>query len=174
MKGTLLLSFIVLSLQMNAQSEFDKSIDKENGSVVYKGQVRFGDLKKEPNFSWFESGAQAYKPDTNAIKFLKKHLPGYNLVVLMGTWCDDSQVLIPKLYKTLQLTEYPLPQLELVGVDRSKRAKYIEHTLYRLEKVPTIILFKEELETGRIVEVVKESVETDLMRLIEADLKQKQ
>ena len=161
----------MLSFTAGAQgsvSDFDVSKDKE-GATVYKGQFTFDDLRKEPSFGWFQRGAEAYKADTNAIKYLKKELPNYTIVVLMGTWCDDSQNLIPKLYKTLELTAYPMDKYAMFGVDRAKEAKYIEHKLYKVERVPTIILYKKNMEIGRIVESVKRSIEVDLVQLIQKD-----
>lgn len=160
----------LLSVAAFAQSDFDISKDKENGMTVYKGALAFDDLKKESTFGWFQRGATAYTPDSNAVKYLKKNLPQYNLVVLMGTWCDDSHNLIPKLYKTLQAAGYPMKQIRLYGVDRAKQAKYVEHRLYQVEKVPTIILQKQHTEVGRVVETVKRSVEVDLVQLIQSNL----
>lgn len=171
MRQIFLILFLAISLNSFCQSDYDKSVDKENGSVVFKGQCSFDDLLKEPDFAWFNNGADSYQPDSNAILFLKKHLPDYDLVVLMGTWCEDSQNLVPKLYKTLQLTGYPISKLKLFGVDRAKEAKFGEHKLYKVEKVPTIILFRQKQEISRLVEIVEKSIEKDLVKLIEVDLK---
>lgn len=161
---------LFLSFASFAQSDYDVSKDKENGMLVYKGAFTFEDLKKEPTFGWLQRGVAAYTPDSNAVKYLKKHLQQYDIVVLMGTWCDDSHNLIPKLYKTLQAAGYPMQQLKLYGVDRAKTAKYVEHRLYRLEKVPTIVLEKQHTEIGRIVETVKRNMEVDMVQLIQRDL----
>jgi hypothetical protein len=152
--------------QQQTGSDFDISKDKENGAVVYKGQCTFEDLQKESSFGWLDRGTNAYKPDSNAVKYLKKHLGGYDLVILMGTWCEDSQNLLPKLRKTLQAAAYPMSKLSMYGVDRAKTAKNVEHRLYKLEKVPTIVVYKNYMEVGRIVETVKKSIEADLMAIV--------
>ncbi len=59
-----------------------------------------------------------------------------------------------------------MEQYLMYGVDRAKEAKYIEHKLYRVEKVPTIIVLKDNTEVGRIVENTKKSIEEDLMEII--------
>ena len=170
MKRALWVLFLSMNLHVLAQSDYDRSVDKENEAVVFKGQVNFGDFEKEPTFGWLQSGAEKYSPDSSSIKFLRKAMPTYKIVVLLGTWCEDSQLLIPKLYKTLQASNYPMEQLSMYGVDRAKQAKYVEHQLYRLERVPTIIVFKGFMEVGRIVESVDKTIEQDLTRIIKSDL----
>jgi thiol-disulfide isomerase/thioredoxin len=155
-----------MSFLSTAQSAFDTSTDKENGALIFKGSITFDDLQKEPSFIWYKSGVTAYKPDIATIELLKNELPSFQLVVLMGTWCDDSQNLIPKLYKVLQETKYPMRQLSLYGVNRVKECNHDEHILYSLKKVPTIILFRNNKEVGRIVENVNKSIEADLKNII--------
>lgn len=156
--------------QVPGTSDYDVLKDAENGAVVFKGQLTFDDLNKESFFSWLKTGSEKYKPDTNAVKYLKKHLGGYEMIVLLGTWCEDSQNLIPKLYKVLQASGYPMSKVTLYGVDRAKTAKYVEHRLYKLDRVPTIILYNNHNETGRIVETVKKNIETDLVQLIHKEV----
>jgi hypothetical protein len=100
------------------------------------------------------------------IRFLRKELPAYTIVVLMGTWCDDSQLLIPRLSKTLKAADFPMQQCIMYGVDRSKQTGGIESQLYNVQRVPTIIVYKGRFEAGRIVESVKKNIETDLLMII--------
>lgn len=162
---------MLTAMNVFAQSDFDRSTDKENGSVVFKGQVTFDDLLKESSFSWLQKGAGEYTPDKEAMTYLQKELPDYEMVVFLGTWCDDSKVLVPKLHKTLQAAGYPMRKYSMYGVDRAKTTKYVENKLYKIEFVPTIILFKKNNEVGRVVENVKKSIEQDLVDIIKADKK---
>jgi thiol-disulfide isomerase/thioredoxin len=163
-----LFAFLLISMSVStfAQSDFDKSKDPENNAVVYKGQITFEDLKAESSFNWFRDGTEQYKPNTKEVEFLKKNLKNYRLVVLLGTWCEDSQNLIPKLNKVLETAEFPMSQYQMFGVNREKAAKYAEKQMYKLEKVPTIIVFKGNKELGRIVETVDKSVENGLVKII--------
>jgi len=58
----------------------------------------------------------------------------------------------------------------MFGVDRDKQAKYVEHKIYKIKDVPTVIVFKDHLEIGRITETVKKSVEADLANIIRPDI----
>src|SRR4051812_18359450 len=99
-----------ISLSTNAQKAYTTSKDEETGAVIFKGPLTISDLEGEPTFGWFKKGEAAYQPDSTAIKYLRKELPAYTIVVLMGTWCDDSQYLIPKLNKTLSAAKFPMKQ----------------------------------------------------------------
>lgn len=57
----------------------------------------------------------------------------------------------------------------MYGVDRAKTTKYVENKLYKIELVPTIILFKKNAEVGRIVESPKKNIEDDLVDMIKKD-----
>src|SRR5690606_6999052 len=155
------------SIQSFAQSDFDRSIDSENGSLVFKGEINLHDLRAEESFSWLPKGIDSYSPDSASLEYLKKNLPSYNLIVFIGTWCEDTHILFPNLLKILQETGYPLEQLKIYGVDRGKETKYIEHKLYRVDRVPSFLVFRNHTEIGRITEVVQKSVEEDLMKILE-------
>jgi len=166
MKQFLLLLFTFLSVKSFAQTDYDTSVDKENGAIVYQGQFTFDDLSREPTFSWFRSGTDAYQPDPGQVAKLAAPLKDYRLVVLLGTWCDDSQNLVPKLYKTLQEANYPLASVTLIGVNRAKETKSRDQKVYDLQRVPTIIIYKAEKEIGRIVETAERTIEKDMAVLI--------
>ena len=82
---------------------------------------------------------------------------------------DDSQNLVPKLAKTLEAARFPMKQFVMYGVDRAKQTGGIESKLYDVKRVPTIVVYKGNVEAGRIVESVKRNVETDLAQIIHKD-----
>ncbi len=173
-KFFLTIAIIMMGYSVNAQSNYDILKDKESNQKIYKGVFTFQDLHAESSFGWLNRGTTSYKPDTNDIKYLKKNLPAYKLVVFIGTWCDDTHKLLPRFEKVLKLTSYPMEQYTMFGVDRDKKAKFVENRLYSIENVPTIIVFKDHQELGRIVESVKKSIEGDLVQIIKPDVDQKE
>ncbi len=105
-------------------------------------------------------------PKKNQPNYLRDHLKDYTIVIFMGTWCDDSHNIIPKLEKTLKEIDYPLSGVTMYGVDRAKTTKNGENKTYNISRVPTIILFKGGKEAGRITETVLKSVEADLAAIL--------
>lgn len=160
------IAILFLSLNASAQKTYTVFKDPENGSQVFKGELKLGDLSAEPTFTWYGKGMGSYKPDSASINYLRGTLPKYTIVTLMGTWCEDSQNLIPKLAKTLQDAAFPVAKFQLYGVDRSKKTNGIEAQTYNVKLVPTIIIFRGTEEVGRIVETVKDNIETDLAQII--------
>ena len=155
-----------MSIVSFAQSDFDISKDAENGNIVFKGLISVDDLKKESSFTWLQSGIDGYTPNAKDIDYLETELPKYKLMVGMGTWCSDSHMLIPQLFKVLQLTQYPMQQFTMYGVDRAKTTKHDEAARYDFKRVPTIILYDGNTEMGRIVENASKSIEADLEAII--------
>ncbi len=162
---TILLTTL-MSLTTNAQKAYTTSKDEETGSPVFKGPITFADLRAEPAFTWLKRGEASYNPDSAAIDFLRTELPAYRLVAVMGTWCDDSHNLIPRLSRVLDAARFPQQNLKMIGVDRSKQVDAPESKIYDVKRVPTIIIYKENKEVGRIVETVHKSIEQDLEKIL--------
>lgn len=169
MKSLFVAFLIMLACTAQAQKPYAISKDEETGGLVFKGPITLADLNGEPSFKWMKKGMEGYEPDANAVTYLTKALRPYTLIVLMGTWCDDSQNLIPKLAKVLQAAKFPMQQMAMWGVDRAKQTGGIENKTFELKKVPTIIVFKGNREVGRIVESVNRSVEIDLAQILQKE-----
>lgn len=171
MRKLLFIATLFISVNSMAQS-FEKSIGNTRDEIIYKGTVTFADLEKETTFKWFTEGAATYKPDAESITYLKKELKNYDMVVLMGTWCEDSHNMIPKLFRVLRDTDYKFTKFTMYGLDRNKQGRNNEEEKYRVTSVPTVILFSGEEEIGRITELVEKSVEADLEVIIKEYLEE--
>ena len=157
----------MMSIHAQAQTQsYTVSKDSVDGGLIFNGPISFGDLSKEQSFGWFKEGIELYKPYENVEGYLKTYLPEYSMVIFMGTWCDDSHFLIPRLEKVLQTINYPESKITMYGVDRAKTTKNGDEKKYDITLVPTIILFKDGKEAGRITETVKKSIEEDLAEII--------
>ena len=158
---------IVFQFQLaTAQKMFSTSKDRETGQKVLQGRINLSDLKQEPSFAWFNKN-ENYQPDSPAIAFLSTELPKFDLIVFIGTWCEDSQDLIPKLTKIISSTHFPESQLVMYGVNREKNSGGVESDMFKIKRVPTFILLKNRKEIGRIMEHVSTSLETDLAYMID-------
>ena len=152
----------------NLTADYEVSKDEMTAMDVYRGQFGFDELKNGKTFGWFRDGVKEYKPDVEKIAYLEKNMGQYNLVIFLGTWCDDSHNLVPKLYKVLTAADYK-GEYKMYGVDRDKTTKHDMQKVYGITLVPTIIVQKENMEIGRITETVKTSIESDLTDIIKKD-----
>ncbi len=151
---------------MSSAQTFVLQKDDQSKEMILKGQCRFTDVLAQPDYTWMKDTAR-YRTDGHAMSILKKELPNYELVVLFGSWCPDSHLELPRLYKVLQEAKMPLEKVTLYGLDRAKKGRDVEDKMYRVDRVPTIILFQNNKEIGRIVEAPQKSIETDLAEMIE-------
>ena len=94
--------------------------------------------------------------------------PGAEVDVFLGTWCGDSRREVSRLFVALGIAEAvgPLPfSLRFIGVDRSKVAPGLSERA-ELQYVPTIIVRRDGVEVGRIVETATRGIEQDLYDLL--------
>ena len=163
----LLIAIIALcTFSMNIQAQdFVRELDQKTDKPLLRGQITFKDITTESAFPWIHD---EYQANERIVSKLKKLLPKYRLVVFIGTWCEDTQYLLPQLYRTLQDASFDFNALEMYGVNRAKKGLNAEHQIYNLERVPTIIIMDRFKEVGRIVESVNSSIEKDLLDILEA------
>lgn len=140
--------------------------DSQSDAVVIKGQCRYADLIARPDYTWMKDTSR-YRADKHAMEVLNNNLHKYELVVLFGSWCEDSHLQLPHLYKVLKEAGMPLEKVTLYGLDRTKKGRDMEDKIFRVERVPTIILIQNHKEIGRIVETPQRSLEADLAAMIE-------
>lgn len=164
MKKLIVLIFLSMSFcSINAQINFPPPPE-----VMLLGKQPFSALKGNADFAWFDSGVMSYPPTPAYIDSLKKIKKPYTLYVLGGTWCDDTQKLLPQLYAVLKTYGKNVDtEVTLYFVDRDKKSPEGTESKYELKNVPTIIVLdKTNTEIGRIVESVKVSVEADLLQIL--------
>ncbi|NSL89094.1 thioredoxin family protein [Chitinophaga solisilvae] len=137
----------------------------QNGNdKVLKGKIEMKTLMQDESTAWFYKGVNNYQPNDRMLNYLKANRSNFNLVVVMGTWDETSRKVVPELYKVMITAGSPDEQVLLFGADEKMQTD--SPTDYKVKKVPTVIVFREGKEVGRIVGEPKESIEGDLSRII--------
>jgi hypothetical protein len=160
-----LFALIFFTMAAQAQFYYDVSRDEQSGQTMFVGRCTFDDLADEASFDWFTMSSDKYNPEPTITEELKKTLPSCQITIFMGTWCEDTHNLLPKLYKTMLLT-HCFTNYKMYGVDRSKKSKDNEQEAFKVENVPTIIVSKNGEELGRIVETSNGSIEAHLFKIV--------
>ncbi len=117
--------------------------------------------------TWREAIAAA-DPEVETARALAAVTPGAQVDVFLGTWCGDSRREVSRLFVALALASEtaPLPfTIRFIGVDRAKVAPGLSEGV-DLRYVPTIIVRREGVEVGRIVEHATRVIEQDLLDLL--------
>ncbi|MES2621672.1 MAG: thioredoxin family protein [Bacteroidota bacterium] len=156
MKAFWLPLFLLLQFSSFAQEKFKKVI---TGKLPLKIFAQDDELKQ-----WYLKEYESYQPNEAVLKKLKEHLADKRIVVVLGTWCSDSQRDFPHLMKVLDDIHFPHNRLVIYGINKQKSKPYRIASKYSITHVPTIILInKDGAERGRIIETVTISLEADLL-----------
>jgi len=113
------------------------------------------------------SEAMAAEPDLEAADRLLQTIAGAEVVIYLGTWCDDTRRELSRLWWALDsLGADEPPQLTYVAVDRSLTEPAGQVAEVDLIRVPTIVVGRGGNELGRIVEKSPHGIEIDLLALL--------
>jgi len=137
-----------------AQNQFEVLVERPNEKSL-KGIISKDVLLKDTSFHWYAENLKGYTPNADAVAGLKKNADSIQLLVFMGTWCEDSHVVIPKFFSILDAAGFPGDKVTLIGVDREKKTYSHLSEALNITLVPTIMVMKNGKEMGRIVELGK-------------------
>ena len=136
----------------NSAQPYQVSYDN---AKVLKGVLKRQDIENDTAFAWFKKNMQYGTTNAAAIDAFKKNAAKFKVIVFFGTWCEDSQNLVPIFFRLVDKSGYSEENITLVGVDRAKTTLDNLHTTYNIVNVPTFIIMKDGKEVGRIVEYGK-------------------
>jgi thiol-disulfide isomerase/thioredoxin len=126
-----------------------------DNAKVFKGLVTRQDIENDTSFKWFKANMQLGTANAPAIEAFKKNGSKFKMVVFFGTWCEDSQNLVPVFYRLVDKSAYPDSNITLIAVDRKKTTLDNLHTAFNIKSVPTFIVMKDGKEVSRVVEYGK-------------------
>jgi thiol-disulfide isomerase/thioredoxin len=124
-------------------------------------------LKSDPHSAWFYKGYDGYQPGHEALATLKElGTEGISIKIVMGTWCPDSRREVPHFMKILELWQFPEGMLTFIGVDNNKLSPVGDFEQLDIHRVPTFIIYKNNVEAGRIIENPVASLEQDMVNIL--------
>jgi thiol-disulfide isomerase/thioredoxin len=151
MKKIFFLLLIVITMNsMNAQTY--ETLKDKNGHKMLRGFITDSLLKTDTAFAWYSDAQEAYFPKENIVNIYKQHRDSVFFLIFMGTWCGDSQFIIPRFIKILDSAGCGKDKITIVAVDRKKKDITSLAEIFHITNVPTIIPFKNGKELGRIIE----------------------
>ena len=87
----------------------------------------------------------------------------------MGTWCGDSRREVPRMYKILDHSQVKPSQIQLINLNNSdtayKQSPTHEERGLNILRVPTLLIFENGREVGRVVESPVISLEKDILAI---------
>ncbi len=127
------------------------SYDDKNRKVL-RGLITRADIENDTAFSWFKKNYNLGRPDASAVAAFKQHANNFHILIFGGTWCSDTQNLLPQFYRLTDAAGYADSSITLIGVDNEKTTLDNLNKTFHLINVPTFIVLKDGKEVGRVVE----------------------
>lgn len=153
---------------VSAQNQYQILSERPNEKSLV-GIISREVLTGDTSFHWYANALKGYKPNTEAVAGLKKNADSIQLLTFMGTWCEDSHYIIPKLFTLLDSAGFSASRFTLIGVNREKKTLSHLAEALGITNVPTILVMKKGKEIGRIVEYGKTGLfDKDLAEILKA------
>ena len=161
MKNLCTLVFILITFGALAQK--DKSLI---------GKMELEQLKNSQHSEWFMNYYNSYEPQDEKLGQLKNALPkdDFKFEIFFGTWCPDSQREIPRMVKIFEKIGVKKDKYDLISVNRFKdlpEAYTNRSEKINLNRVPTLIFYKNGKEINRYVEFAQVSLLNDLLLIVQ-------
>ena len=124
-------------------------------------------LTHYPHSTWYLKGFDDYQLKTDVINnLLEINKEDITIKIVMGTWCPDSRREVPRFMRVLDAWQFPVAKVTFIGVDDVKQSPVGEYSSLDIQRVPTFIIFKNNIEAGRIIENPVTSLEQDMVNIL--------
>ena len=151
-----LLFLISATSGLFAQAQYEASQDPKHPEVkIARGLVNKYLIQNDTAYKWYSKNQVGYKPDTATINAFDRAKGKYQFVVFGGTWCGDTQFILPKFFKLQEISGLSDDVITLYGVNREKNSLGNIAKAFNITLVPTIIVMKDGKEVDRVVEYGK-------------------
>lgn len=153
--------FFFSSFSQN-HTKFDKRFQKE----ILIGTITLDAFQAPLCKKWYQKEYQSYRLKKKLVKKLKrKNQENLEIKVVLGSWCHDTHREVPRLIKILDEIDFPLDKLSMNALDSKKESPDFDANYFKIKKIPTIIVYRNHKEIGRIIETPKKCLERDLIRI---------
>ncbi|AEW00621.1 hypothetical protein Niako_4361 [Niastella koreensis GR20-10] len=146
-----------------------EATDKK-GNLILLGKCTRERLVRAPFDVWYTKNFEAYTVDSTTANQIKPLLKNKQFLLFMGTWCGDSRREVPRLYKILDYCRVKPSQVQLITLNNSdtayKQSPGHEERGLNIRRVPTLLIFENQREVGRVVESPVTSLEKDILAIV--------
>lgn len=146
------IAFSFITISCNSYKHVQYETIYKGKEKTLKGVLNRSVIESDTAFPWFKENMKWGNNDANTINTFKTKADKFNLVVFGGTWCEDTQNILPKFYKLIAESNYSEKKILMLGVDRKKNTIDSLNVQYKITNVPTFIVMHKGKEVGRVVE----------------------
>jgi len=164
----------VAGINANSSQKPESKTDNTHQTVNYSEQSTWllgyfnpVQLKREPHSVWFYKGYDDYQPAPEAMSSLNGiNHEGITIKIVLGTWCPDSRREVPRFMKVTDTWKFPSDMVTFIGVDNGKNSPIGGYGELDIQRVPTFIIYRNNIEAGRIIENPVTSLEQDIVSIL--------
>lgn len=157
-KMLMLLAILIVTVNnLSAQVQYEITADEKHPEVsILRGMIdKYVIAEDTASFNWYAPSQKIYQPDTAVLGSMQRTKAKIKYVLFGGTWCEDTQFILPKFFKLQEKSGVPDKNITFFGVNREKKALGNIAEAFNITNVPTIIVMKDGKEAGRVVEYGK-------------------
>jgi thiol-disulfide isomerase/thioredoxin len=157
MKKIILTSTMVLAIlgSINAQTPYTNTMNEKKETILNGIITKYAIANNEALKTWYGTNQASYKPDAAVLAAMEAAKGKVQFVVFGGTWCEDTQFILPRFFKLQEQAGIADNSISFYGVDRAKKTLGNLNDAFKITNVPTIIVMKDGKEVGRVVEYGK-------------------
>mgnify|MGYP003495164171 FL=1 len=154
---TTLLVTVLFTSGLYSQAQYEIIKDETHPQeFILRGIINKYLVQNDTAYSkWYGNSFNMYKPDTATLSAFEKTKGKVQFVVFGGTWCEDTQFILPKFFKLQEMSGVADNRISLFGVNREKKSLASITDAVNIINVPTIVIMKDGKEAGRVVEYGK-------------------
>jgi len=146
----------LVSYGAGAQAQYEISQDPKHPEVkVLRGIINKYLVQNDTAFQWYKANQRFYNPDSSTLNAMERTKNRIQYVIFGGTWCEDTQFIIPQFFKLQEMSGVPDSMVTFFGVNRPKKSLANIADAFGITNVPTIIAMRDGKEIGRVVEYGK-------------------
>lgn len=120
-----------------------------------------------PHDEWYNPEYEKYMPDEGLVhKIAATNVSDVSVLIVLGSWCPDSHREVPRFNKIIDECGLQRIKITYLGVDMNKIAPIGDYEKLDIKRVPTFIVYRNNIETGRIIEYPVTSLEGDLLEIL--------
>ena len=161
---------ILLLFAVGCTTKLNQETININDEQILVGEINWDGLTNPPYDDWFTPTYLSYQVDSTTLTALDSRLEDIEILMFMGTWCEDSRVETPQFYRILDHLGYNLSGMTVVALERLESRELVspqhEEADYNISHVPTFIFIRDGKEIGRITEYPEKTLEKDMVRII--------
>jgi hypothetical protein len=152
---------------VNQADNTPKTVNFSEQSTWLLGYFNPVQLTHEPYSDFYVKGFDDYVPGSAWMNILlDKEKSALTIKIVLGTWCPDSRREVPRFMKILDIWQFPVSKITFIGVDNAKLSPVGEYNSLDIQRVPTFIIYKNNIEAGRIIENPRTSLEQDIVNIL--------